>query len=41
VSIGTAVYPHDGDTIDELLAAADRALYLDKGSSKRKLRLPR
>jgi diguanylate cyclase (GGDEF)-like protein len=41
VSIGTAVYPHDGDTIDELLAAADRALYRDKGSSKRKLRLSR
>jgi len=41
VSTGTAVYPHDGKTIDELLAAADRALYLDKGSSKRKVRLSR
>jgi diguanylate cyclase (GGDEF)-like protein len=38
-STGTAVYPHDGKTIDELLAAADRALYGDKRSSKRKLRL--
>jgi diguanylate cyclase (GGDEF)-like protein len=41
VSTGTAVYPHDGNTIDELLAAADRALYRDKGSSKRKLQLSR
>jgi diguanylate cyclase (GGDEF)-like protein len=40
VSAGTAVYPHDGQTIDELLVAADRALYHDKGSSRRKLRLP-
>jgi diguanylate cyclase (GGDEF)-like protein len=27
VSVGTAVYPQDGETIDELLGAADRALY--------------
>lgn len=27
VSTGTAVYPHDGDTVETLLAAADRALY--------------
>jgi len=40
-STGTAVYPHDGKTIDELLAAADRALYRDKDSSKRKVRLSR
>jgi diguanylate cyclase (GGDEF)-like protein len=40
-STGAAVYPHDGKTIDELLAAADRALYRDKSSSKRKLRLSR
>jgi len=39
VSIGIAVYPKDGTTIDELLAAADRALYREKRSSKRKLRL--
>jgi diguanylate cyclase (GGDEF)-like protein len=40
VSTGTAVYPHDGKTIDELLAAADHVLYLKKGSSKRKLHQP-
>jgi diguanylate cyclase (GGDEF)-like protein len=27
VSVGSAVFPHDGDTIDTLLSAADRALY--------------
>src|SRR6266852_674011 len=41
VSIGIAVYPQDGRMIDELLGAADRALYRDKGTSKRKLRLSR
>ena len=41
VSIGIAVYPQDGKTIDELIVAADRALYRDKDSSKRKLRLSR
>ncbi|MGO9642553.1 MAG: GGDEF domain-containing protein [Candidatus Acidiferrales bacterium] len=35
VSAGTAIFPRDGETIDELLAAADRALYRDKRSSKR------
>ncbi len=40
VSTGTATYPRDGKTIDELLAAADRALYHDKGSSKKRLALP-
>jgi diguanylate cyclase (GGDEF)-like protein len=40
VSTGTATYPGDGKTIDELLAAADRALYQQKDSSKRKLGLP-
>ncbi len=39
VSIGAAAYPIDGKTIDELLAAADRALYHQKGLSKRKVRL--
>ncbi len=39
VSIGAAAYPIDGKTIDELLAAADRALYHEKRSSKRKVRL--
>ena len=41
VSIGIAVYPQDGKTIDELFVAADRALYRDKDSSKRGLRLSR
>ena len=27
VSVGAAVYPQDGETIEELFAAADRALY--------------
>ncbi|HYX68242.1 MAG TPA: MASE1 domain-containing protein [Terriglobales bacterium] len=27
VSLGAAVFPHDGDTIESLLAAADRGLY--------------
>jgi len=33
VSAGVAIFPRDGKTIDELLAAADRALYRDKRSS--------
>jgi len=36
VSTGIAVYPHDGKTIAELFGAADRALYLKKGSSKKR-----
>ncbi len=35
VSAGAAIFPQDGKTIDELLAAADRALYREKRSSKR------
>lgn len=38
VSVGTAVYPHDGKTIEDLLRAADHALYGEKDSSKKKLR---
>jgi diguanylate cyclase (GGDEF)-like protein/PAS domain S-box-containing protein len=41
VSIGIAVYPQDGKTIDELFVAADRALYRDKDTSERKLHLSR
>jgi diguanylate cyclase (GGDEF)-like protein len=41
VSTGAAIFPRDGRTIDELLGAADRALYRDKGSFKRKLQLAR
>jgi diguanylate cyclase (GGDEF)-like protein len=40
VSVGTAVYPRDGSTVEELLRAADTALYEKKGSSKKKFRLP-
>ena len=35
VSAGTAIFPQDGKTVDELLAAADRALYREKLSSKK------
>jgi diguanylate cyclase (GGDEF)-like protein/PAS domain S-box-containing protein len=34
VSAGAAIFPQDGKTINELLAAADRALYREKRSSK-------
>lgn len=40
VSIGTAVYPGDGETINEILAAADRDLYREKGVPKKKFLLP-
>jgi GGDEF domain-containing protein len=35
VSAGAAIFPQDGKTINELLGAADRALYREKRSSKR------
>jgi diguanylate cyclase (GGDEF)-like protein/PAS domain S-box-containing protein len=35
VSVGTAIFPQDGQTIEELLTAADRALYREKRSPKR------
>ena len=31
LTIGTAAYPEDGETLDELLAAADRRLYEQRG----------
>jgi diguanylate cyclase len=37
VSTGAAIFPRDGRTIDELLAAADRALYREKESSKKEV----
>jgi diguanylate cyclase (GGDEF)-like protein len=40
-SIGIAVYPQDGRTIEELLGTADSALYREKGSSRRNSQLPR
>jgi diguanylate cyclase (GGDEF)-like protein len=40
VSTGVAMYPFDGTTLDELLIAADRALYSDKSSTKAKFHVP-
>ena len=40
VSSGVAMYPFDGTTLDELLIAADRALYRDKSSPKAKFHVP-
>jgi diguanylate cyclase (GGDEF)-like protein len=37
VSTGVALYPFDGQNLDELLVAADRAMYAEKTSSKSKL----
>jgi diguanylate cyclase (GGDEF)-like protein len=34
VSIGAAEYPSHGDTPEELIAGADRALYLAKGAGR-------
>lgn len=39
VSIGTATYPKEGLTLEELLGAADRALYKQKNSQKKKMRM--
>ncbi|RPH61258.1 MAG: GGDEF domain-containing protein, partial [Acidobacteria bacterium] len=39
ISIGAAVFPHDGDTYETLLATADGRMYRDK--TKRKGRLVR
>jgi len=36
VCVGAAIFPQDGRTIDELLGAADRTLYREKRSSKRR-----
>jgi diguanylate cyclase (GGDEF)-like protein len=36
-SIGVATYPADGATLEELLSAADRALYTNKHTSETKL----
>ncbi len=40
VSAGTAIYPQGGLTLEELLGAADRALYKQKNSQRKKLRAP-
>jgi diguanylate cyclase (GGDEF)-like protein len=38
VSAGAAIYPQDGSTVEELLGAADRALYKQKRTQKNELR---
>jgi len=40
VSIGMAVYPDDGETSNEILGAADRDLYREKGVPKKRSLLP-
>ncbi|MGH9704418.1 MAG: GGDEF domain-containing protein, partial [Candidatus Acidiferrales bacterium] len=35
VSVGTALYPHDGGTVTEILRAADRSLYQKKRQPKK------
>ena len=37
LSIGTAIFPHDGDSYEALLATADNRMYQDKGVRKTKL----
>jgi diguanylate cyclase (GGDEF)-like protein len=37
VSIGTAIFPQDGDTYELLLAAADSRMYHDKAARKNKI----
>jgi diguanylate cyclase (GGDEF)-like protein len=34
ISVGSAVYPRDGRTLDELLVVADRRMYVDKTANK-------
>jgi diguanylate cyclase (GGDEF)-like protein/putative nucleotidyltransferase with HDIG domain len=36
LSIGTAVFPHDGESYETLLATADNRMYQDKGQRKRR-----
>jgi diguanylate cyclase (GGDEF)-like protein len=40
VSIGMAVHPEDGETVNEILGAADRDLYREKGVPKKRSLLP-
>ena len=34
ISVGVSVFPEDGDTIDALITAADRRMYLNKSSRR-------
>ena len=36
ISVGAAVFPHDGDGYEALLAAADSRMYRDKSVRRRK-----
>jgi len=38
VSLGAAAYPNDGDTLDQIIIAADKAMYEVKGRRKAKLK---
>lgn len=38
ISIGEAEYPSDGTTLEELMVAADTAMYADKATRRRRLR---
>ena len=37
ISIGAAIFPHDGDSYETLLATADSRMYRDKTRRKRQL----
>ncbi len=39
ISIGEAEYPSDGATLEELMVAADTAMYADKATRRRRVRL--
>jgi GGDEF domain-containing protein len=41
LTIGTAAYPEDGETFNELLATADRRLYEQRGIELRREPAPR
>jgi diguanylate cyclase (GGDEF)-like protein len=37
ISVGAAIFPHDGDTYEALLASADARMYRDKARTKQRL----
>ena len=39
ISIGAAIFPHDGDTYEALLATADSRMYRDKTRRKQQTQL--
>jgi len=36
ISVGTAVFPHEGESYESLLATADNRMYQDKANRKRR-----